>query len=138
MTCRVSASDSLACDGGDNRGYTRPTSADIYGCNSGPFAIDYTVDNDIHKAVVARLCAAFNRGTLLLDGGNYQPSLGSDSYYTTSPNNHYSRIVHEHEDGGLGYAFSYDDVNPAGENAAGTVSGADPTLMRITVGGWTS
>jgi hypothetical protein len=90
----------------------------------------------VHKAVVARLCAAFVRGTLLQTGGNVQPLLSSSSYYTTSPSCEYCRIVHENEDGGLGYAFSYDDVNPSGQNAAGVVAGANPTLLKITVGGY--
>lgn len=59
ITCQVS-SDVLNCEG-DNRGYSKPTSADIFGCNSGPFAITGD-DNHIHVAVVPRLCAAFHRG----------------------------------------------------------------------------
>ncbi|KAI1347822.1 glycoside hydrolase family 64 protein [Xylaria sp. FL0043] len=133
VACRVSG-DQLNC-AGDNRAYPKPTIADIWGCNSGPFAI-IDSDNDIHRAVVPRLCAAFERSTLLLSGGNVQPSLPSTSYYTVSPTNHYARLVHQYEVGGLGYAFSYDDVNPDGENAAGTVSGANPSNLKVTVGGW--
>lgn len=61
----------LTCDG-DNRPYNlgNMSSMDVFGCNSGPFAIDTEHDNAIHKAVVPRLCAAFNRGTLLLPEGN--------------------------------------------------------------------
>ncbi|KAH8158061.1 hypothetical protein CIB48_g10185 [Xylaria polymorpha] len=83
-----------------------------------------------------RLCAAFTRTTLLLAGGNVQPSLGQNSYYTMNPTSHYSRIVHQYETNSLGYAFSYDDVNPDGQNAAGVVAGANPTNLKITVGGW--
>ncbi|KAI1329985.1 glycoside hydrolase family 64 protein [Xylariaceae sp. FL0255] len=133
VACQVSGS-TLNC-AGDNRGYPKPTTADIFGCNSGPFAIE-SGDNSIHYAVVPRLCAAFDRSTLLLSGGNVQPSLGSSSYYTVSPTNHYSRIVHNYEVGGLGYAFSYDDVSPNGQNVAGTVSGNNPTNFKITIGGW--
>ncbi|KAI1420063.1 glycoside hydrolase family 64 protein [Xylaria sp. FL1777] len=133
VACRVS-NNQLSC-AGDNRAYPKPTIADIWGCNSGPFAIIGS-DNDVHRAVVPRLCAAFTRSTLLLSGGNVQPSLSASSYYTVSPTNHYSRIVHNYEVNGLGYAFSYDDVNPDGENAAGTVAGTNPTLLKVTVGGW--
>ncbi|KAI1127005.1 hypothetical protein F5Y10DRAFT_243685 [Nemania abortiva] len=133
VACRVSG-DQLSCDG-DNRAYPKPTIADIYGCNSGPFAI-IASDNDVHRAVVPRLCAAFTRSTLLLSGGNTQPSLPASSYYTTDPTSHYARVVHNYEQDGLGYAFSYDDVNPDGENAAGTVAGANPTILRVTAGGW--
>ncbi|KAI1169780.1 glycoside hydrolase family 64 protein [Nemania sp. FL0916] len=133
VACRVS-DDQLSC-ANDNRSYPKPTLADIYGCNSGPFAIA-DGDNDVHRAVVPRLCAAFYRSTLLLDGGNVQPSLPASSYYTVDPTSHYSRVVHNYEDDNRGYAFSYDDVNPDGENAAGTVSGSSPTLLRVTAGGW--
>ncbi|KAI0965601.1 hypothetical protein F4678DRAFT_452590 [Xylaria arbuscula] len=133
VACRVT-DDALNCDG-DNRAYPKPTIADIYGCNSGPFAI-IDGDNDVHKAVVPRLCAAFYRSTLLLDGGNTQPSLSADNYYTTDPTSHYARIVHNYEQDNIGYAFSYDDINPEGENASGTVAGDSPTLLRVTVGGW--
>ncbi|RWA06910.1 hypothetical protein EKO27_g8203 [Xylaria grammica] len=75
-------------------------------------------------------------GPLLLPGGNVQPSLGAASYYTVSPTSHYSRVVHQYEVNGIGYAFSYDDVNPDGENASGTVAGDNPTLLKVTVGGW--
>ncbi|KAI1822634.1 glycoside hydrolase family 64 protein [Xylaria intraflava] len=133
VTCRT-AGDQLTCSG-DNRSYPKPTAADIWGCNSGPFAIVGT-DNLVHRAVVPRLCAAFARSTLLLSGGNIQPSLGADCYYTVNPTNHYSRIVHEFETDNSGYAFPYDDVNPDGENAAGVVSGAYPTRLKVTVGCW--
>ncbi|KAI0909582.1 hypothetical protein F4823DRAFT_593999 [Ustulina deusta] len=133
VACRVT-DDQLNC-AGDNRAYPKPIINDIYGCNSGPFAIIES-DNDVHRAVVPRLCAAFHRSTLLLDGGNVQPSLPADSYYTVDPTSHYSRIVHVYEEGSIGYAFSYDDINPEGENAAGTVAGDSPTMLRVTVGGW--
>ncbi|KAI0475596.1 glycoside hydrolase family 64 protein [Xylariaceae sp. FL0804] len=135
VSCTV-VGDELTCDG-DNRGYPQPTTADIWGCNSGPFAID-SGDNDVHRAVVPRLCAAFNRAELLVAGGAYEPSLGSASFYTTSPANHYSRIVHELELDGLGYAFSYDDVNADGGNAAGVVSGVNPTSLQLVIGGFSS
>ncbi|KAH7121356.1 hypothetical protein EDB81DRAFT_813842 [Dactylonectria macrodidyma] len=132
VSCQVSG-DELVCNG-DNRGYAKPAANDIWGCNTGPFAI-LDGDNAIHKAVVPRLCAAFVRSTLLLDGGNVQPSLGSDSYYTVDPTNHYSRVIHEYEVDGRGYAFPYDDVNPDGnENASGTVSSANVDSLTIYVG----
>ena len=119
---------------GDNRGYAKPAAIDIFGCNTGPFG-KLPGDNDIHLAVIPRLCAAINRSTLLINGGNVQPSLSSTSYYTTSPTNHYSRIVHKYEVDGKGYAFAYDDVNPSGENQSGTVADPNPVLLTVTVGG---
>jgi Beta-1,3-glucanase len=137
VSCTVSG-DILGCPG-DNVNYTKPSTADIFGCNTGPFVTD-TSDTAVHQAAVPRLCAAFNRATLLLDGGNYQPSLPSTDYYTTLPNNYYSKIVHKYEVDGKGYAFSYDDVNPSGldENASGEVSSTSPKVLAITVGGPTS
>ena len=133
VNCTVSGG-TLNCDG-DNRGYAQPVAADIWGCNSGPFAIE-SGDNAVHYAVVPRLCAAFNRATLLLNGGNVQPSLDSSSYYTTAPTNYYSEIVHKYEVDGRGYAFSYDDVSPDGAaNASGELTDAAPQSMTITVGG---
>lgn len=132
VSCQTSG-DVLNC-AGDNRSYAKPTAKDIFGCNSGPFLIIET-DNDVHRAVVPRLCAAFDRSTLMISGGNIQPGLLAASYYTVSPTDHYSRIVHKYEVDGKGYTFSYDDVNPDGENQSGLVSTADPTLLSITVGG---
>jgi hypothetical protein len=103
VACRVNAG-TLTC-AGDNRGYAKPSPGDIFGCNSGPFAIQGS-DNAIHKAVVPRLCAAFNRGTLLYAGGNIQPNLPANRYYKTRPNNRYSGIVHRNQPDRKGYAFS--------------------------------
>ncbi|KAF4460562.1 Glucan endo-13-beta-glucosidase [Fusarium albosuccineum] len=129
VVCRVN-DDELTCEG-DNRGYAKPSTKDIWGCNTGPFAI-FEEDNAIHTAAVLRLCAALARSTLLLDGGDVQPSLGSDSYYKVDPTNHYSRIVHKYEADGRGYAFPYDDVNLDGnENASGVVSSGQPDVLTV-------
>lgn len=131
--CRV-VGDEMQCDG-DNRGYAKPNAEDIFGCDRGPFSIQEG-DGAVHRAVVPRLCAAFNRGTLLLDGGGVQPALPPASYYTARPHNLYSALVHAVELEGRGYAFSYDDVAPSPEeNVAGTVAAADPQLLTVFVGG---
>ncbi|KAK4069613.1 CAZyme family GH64 [Trichoderma aggressivum f. europaeum] len=132
VNCQVSG-NTLNCNG-DNRGYAKPTAGDIWGCNSGPFAIQGG-DNAVHVAVVPRLCAAFVRSTLLLAGGNVQPGLGQSSYYTLNPTNHYSRLVHQFEIDGRGYTFPYDDVNPDGnENASGTLASGAPNVLTVYVG----
>lgn len=124
----------LSCDG-DNRSYAKPTATDIFGCNTGPFAIEQT-DNTVHKMVVPRLCAAFNRGTLLMKGGDVQPRLKPRSYYRNHPNNRYSEFVHQAELDGKGYAFAYDDVAPTvEEGVAGTVAAPDPRVLTVFVGG---
>jgi len=132
VPCTVS-NGLLQCKG-DNRGYAKPSAGDIFGCNSGPFGIAAS-DNDVHRAVVPRLCAAFDRTTLMMTGGNVQPGLASSAYYNTAPTNWYSALVHKYEVDGKGYAFSYDDVNPAGENQSGVVADSNPQSLTIVVGG---
>lgn len=133
VTCQVTGG-TLNC-AGDNRGYAQPTASDIFGCNSGPFAIE-SGDNGIHLAVVPRLCAAFDRSTLLLTGGNVQPSLATTDYYTVTPTNYFSKFVHQYELDGLGYAFAYDDVAPSGASGvAGLVSDANPQTLTVIIGG---
>ncbi|KAJ5259407.1 hypothetical protein N7478_012388 [Penicillium angulare] len=130
LTCTGDGT-TLTCEN-DEIPYQKPTIGDIFGCNSGPFA---NTGSDTHKANLARLCAAFNRGSFFVDGGNVQPGPSSAEYYTTSPANFYSAIVHKYEVDGKGYAFPYDDVNPADENASGTVAAANPLSLAVTVGG---
>ncbi|RYP00225.1 hypothetical protein DL763_000994 [Monosporascus cannonballus] len=130
VPCRIQGSD-MVCRG-DSITYSKPTIVDIWGCNSGPFA---NIGDDLHKAILARMCAAFHRTELLLPGGNVTPSLGASAYYTVDPTSHYARLVHEHETDQKGYAFSYDDVNPHGENAAGVVAGPSPQLLEIFIEG---
>ncbi|OBT70343.1 hypothetical protein VE03_00327 [Pseudogymnoascus sp. 23342-1-I1] len=133
IACTV-VGDELTCEG-DNRGYAKPGAVDIFGCDRGPFAIALG-DNDIHHAVVPRLCAAFVRSTLLIPGGDVQPSLSSSDYYTVSPTNYYSKFVHEHELDGLGYAFAYDDVAADGQpSAAGLVNSPNPKVLTVIIGG---
>lgn len=141
---------SLVCTG-DNRSYAAPSAADIWGCNSGPFALAAT-DNAVHMAVVPRLCAAFHRSTLLLAGGEMQPGLGivgsnstgitaaADEYYyyhhARNPTDWYSMLVHEHEVDGKGYAFGYDDVTPDGAiDQSGLIGSTEAVLLSVTVGG---
>ncbi|WPH03947.1 glycoside hydrolase family 64 protein [Acrodontium crateriforme] len=94
-------------------------------------------DNGIHRAVVPRLCAAFHRATILLNGGNVQPSLPASSYYTVNPTNYYNLFVHQNEADGRGYAFSYDDVNPStgGPDQSGVLVNMNAQLLQISVGG---
>lgn len=130
----TSNSSSLVCSGGGGT-YTKPSAANIFGCNSGPFEVS-EIDGDVAAAVVARLCAAFQRGTLELSGGNVQPSLPPQFYYTDSTCNWYSAFVHEVEIDHQGYAFPYDDVSPGGNaNTAGIVSDLLPVKLTVTVGG---
>lgn len=137
VKCTWQDSGELSCDG-DNRPYAPPTAEDIFGCNTGPFAIQ-TDDNDVHKAIVPRLCAAYNRGTFTVKGGNVQPSVKPDEYYKTETLNWYSAVTHKNSLDNRGYAFSYDDVSPDVESdTAGVVTGNNPEVLTIFVGGHNS
>lgn len=106
VNCSVPKNSTQLICAGDNRGYNKPTPTDLFGCNGGPFGI-LDGDNAVHYAVVPRLCAAFHRTTaLMLPGGTVQPGLSSEYFYESNPTNHYSRIVHEYEVDGKGYAFA--------------------------------
>ena len=114
--------------------YAQPAAADIFSCSTGPFA---NTAGEI-GAVSARLCAAFNRTTLLVDSD--QPDGESTAnYYKNSITNHYARIVHAANLDGRGYAFPYDDVAPAGGvDQSGFVADPNPTLLTVAVGGGTA
>jgi len=68
VSCQVQG-EAMTCDR-TSRPFPKPTSTDIWGCNSGPFA--QTGDACWDK-IGARFCAAFHRATLLLPGGDIQP-----------------------------------------------------------------
>ncbi|EED22743.1 conserved hypothetical protein [Talaromyces stipitatus ATCC 10500] len=114
---------------------SQTSAADIFGCSTGPFNIDTTTDNNIHVAIVPRLCAALHRATLLLKGGDFQPGLDPAFYYMTDPSNVYSNLVHDLELDGKGYAFPYDDVGPSGADQSGLIASQAPKSLIITVGG---
>ncbi len=114
--------------------FGRPTTGDIWGCNSGPFANNPDTDSEERKAIVPRLAAAFNRTTLLI---NSEQPHGEDpaTFYQHPVTNHYARVVHENLPDGKGYAFAYDDVssNP-NEDHSGKVNHGDPELLTVTLG----
>ncbi|KAK3116243.1 hypothetical protein LTR53_003614 [Teratosphaeriaceae sp. CCFEE 6253] len=129
VQCQVRG-DVLFC-GGET--FAKPCSSDIFGCNSGPFA---NAGTSLHRAVASRLCAAFHRSTLLIAGGDKQPCGGRDKYYTTTPSNWYSALVHAHAIDGHGYAFPYDDITASGrQDLSGTLSHTDPQKLVIGIGG---
>lgn len=114
--------------------FSQPSAADIFSCSTGPFAA--SEDNTAEMgAITARLAAAFNRSTLLMN--SQQPDAEvANSYYQTTPTNHYSRIVHGANSDRRGYAFPYDDVGPSGgQDQSGAVSDGSPALLTVDVGG---
>jgi hypothetical protein len=111
--------------------YAMPSSADIFSCNSGPFAPGSAEKN----ALSARITAAINRSTLLTDA-NQPDGENPASYYQNAVTNHYARIVHAANLDGRGYAFPYDDVAPnGGADQSGAVSDGNPLLLTVSVGG---
>lgn len=111
--------------------FGRPTTADILGCNSGPFT---TGPSPKRNAIIPRLAAAFQRGCIV--DVSYHPS-PPDTYYRSDPTNHYARIVHQCNLDGKGYAFAYDDVQPdGGADQSGKVNAGDPAVLIVAVGGW--
>ncbi|KIY03395.1 uncharacterized protein Z520_00086 [Fonsecaea multimorphosa CBS 102226] len=143
ISCTVSASDDLlTCtddsDAGTIASFAQPSAMDIFSCATGPFALD-SAATDLQQAVIPRLCAAFNRATLLIDGGNVQPDGAmSECYYTAPTTNWYSKLVHQLQLDGRGYAFAYDDVTPDNDandaqNESGLVASADPEGLLIII-----
>ncbi|MBR7837569.1 carbohydrate-binding protein [Actinospica durhamensis] len=114
--------------------FAQPSAADIFSCSTGPFA---NASGEM-GALIARISAAFNRSTLLIDTD--QPDGENPSnYYANSVTNHYARIVHAANLDGRGYAFPYDDVAPAGGvDQSGFVADPNPVLWTIAVGGGTA
>ena len=128
-----SASGQMQCDGA-SRGIPKPAALDIFGCQ-GVFS-SAAGDNQATLAMLPRLCAALSRTTLLLEGGDLQPSLPSKSYYPSSPTNWYAQAVHQDEVDGRGYAFAYDDVRPDGApDASGSVHSGAPDVWTVYIGG---
>ena len=117
-------------DFGGGMTFAKPSTQSIWSCSSAP----WTTGNDEQGNITARITAAFNRTTLLLN--TEQPNgENPENYYKNPLTNHYSRIVHEEVYGNLGYAFPYDDVHPEnGISYEGRVQSSSPLKWTITVG----
>ncbi|KAF3760433.1 family 64 glycoside hydrolase [Cryphonectria parasitica EP155] len=111
--------------------FQKPTTADVLGCNSGPFT---TGPSAYRNSVIPRLAAAFQRSALV--GTDEHPSDPS-TFYQRDPTNHYCRIVHEANLDGKGrYGFAYDDVAAdGGPDQSGKVNAGDPKTFIVAVGG---
>ncbi|QSZ32138.1 hypothetical protein DSL72_001707 [Monilinia vaccinii-corymbosi] len=130
----LTSNDSTSMLFGSMGSFTKPSAADIFSGTSGAFA-PKTANTSQLLNIGARLDAAFNRSTLLINP--IQPDNESVStYYNHAITNHYARIVHAANVDGLGYCFPYDDVTPAGgTNQCGAVQNSTPTSFTVTVGG---
>jgi hypothetical protein len=110
--------------------FQKPTTADILGCNSGPFT---TGPSPTRNAIIPRLAAGFLRSSI--GDVEHQPS-SPETFYGRDPTNHYARIVHDVNLDRKGYAFAYDDVQQdGGEDQSGKVNAGDPKVFIVAVGG---
>lgn len=128
FTGRVSG-DTLTFNGGHT--FAKPTSMDIFTCNSGPFA-NNPADSDDKKGLLARLAAAFNRSTLLTHPDQPNGATAAD-YYQDPVTNHWARVLHANTP--IGYAFPYDDVQPDGQpDVSGAAFDGNPKRWTVSVG----
>jgi len=119
---------------GDIGCFAKPSSQDIFSGSTGAFAAQSTNTAQL-LAIGARLDAAFNRSTLMINSAQPDDEVVS-SYYCNAVTNHYARIVHAANLDGKGYAFPYDDVAPDnGVDQSGEVNDPNPSSFVITVGG---
>ncbi|KXJ97696.1 glucanase B [Microdochium bolleyi] len=116
--------------------FAKPSAGDIFSCSTGPFGGYPEATRDAMGNLGARIAASLNRATML-SNANQPDGERVSAYYTAGVANHYSRIVHEVNIDGRGYAFPYDDVVPSGTEQpeqAGTAFDGDPDVLTITLG----
>jgi len=104
--------------------FVKPSTGDIFGCSSGPFASN----EGALGPLTARITAGFNRSTLL-SNDNHPDGETSENYYKHPITNHYARLVHEANKDGRGYAFPYDDVSGGGIDQSGFVNGSPKSFV---------
>lgn len=108
--------------------FSKPTTGDIFSCSTGPFADN----NGPMGPLTARISAALNRSTLL-DYECHPAEVNVSDYYKHPITNHYSRLCHEANIDGRGYAFPYDDVPGNGADQSGFVNAA-PKAFKVSIG----
>jgi hypothetical protein len=114
--------------------FAQPEARDVFSCSTGPFG-GYPCNAAEMGNIGARLAAAFNRSTLLVNAD--QPDGERlETFYKDPITNHYSRICHQASADGRGYAFPYDDVGSSGiPDQSGSLWDGSPTLLTVSVGG---
>ena len=102
---------------------TKPTTADIWGCDG-----NLAAPNDLVVGPIARsLCAALQRTTLGTQ--EVEPSTDPATFYRHDPTNEYAKAIHEQMVDGKAYAFAFDDV----ANQESLVHDGAPTSIGITL-----
>ena len=129
FTGKVTGDGLLTFSNGET--FTKPTSEDVWSCDTGPFKITQDT-SDARKSIVPRLAAALNRTTLLANA-NQPTAEDPATFYKNPATNHYARIVHGKLPDNRGYAFPYDDVTP-GADFSGSVFAGDPDVLTVTFG----
>ena len=103
--------------------FTKPSSADVWGCDG-----NLGAPNDLVVGPIARsLCAALQRGTLGTQ--DVEPATDPATFYRSEPANLYNKLIHEQMVDGKAYAFAFDDV----ANQESLVHSGDPTSIAITL-----
>ena len=103
--------------------FTKPSSANVWGCDG-----NLGAPNDLVVGPIARsLCAALQRGTLGTQA--VEPSTDPATFYRSEPANLYNKLIHEQMVDGKAYAFAFDDV----ANQESLVHSGDPTSIGITL-----
>jgi hypothetical protein len=103
--------------------FTKPTTANVWGCDG-----NLGAPNDLVVGPIARsLCAALQRTTLGTQA--VEPSTDPSTFYRNEPTNLYNKVIHEQMVDGKAYAFAFDDV----ANQESLVHSGDPTAIGITL-----
>ncbi|MGA1813816.1 beta-1,3-glucanase family protein [Frondihabitans sp. 4ASC-45] len=93
--------------------FTQPTTSDLLACQ-GATQPTGQPNQDAALAIGARLCAAFNRGTMstaAIKGSDTQATYDATAFYPPGvKSNLYSKAMHLAESNGNAYGFAFDDV----------------------------
>jgi Beta-1,3-glucanase len=106
--------------GGTTVSLAKPTSTQVFGCG-----LQFTDGGG--GTLGPPLCAGFNRGTLI--DGSAQPDYTAAHFYTVTPTNAYSKIMHQYNISNLSYGFPNDDAG----GFSAMLSGTNPTTVTITL-----
>jgi RHS repeat-associated protein len=134
FTGRVSGSSFVFRDAGGTTvaSFAKPSTTDIFACQG---AVQPTgqPNQTAALAIGARLCAAFNRGTLSTAshaGSDVQTTYDAGSFYLAGvASNSYSKAMHDAETNGNAYGFAFDDV----AEFSPSINADSPTAATMTV-----
>ncbi|WP_203758016.1 beta-1,3-glucanase family protein [Cellulomonas chitinilytica] len=112
--------------------FSKPSTTDLLACE-GATQPGGQPQHDAALAVGARLCAAFNRGTLSTPGhkrSDVQATHDAASFYPPGiASNLYSKAMHRSEANGNAYGFAFDDV----AEFSPSINSENPKIANMTV-----